>query len=488
MKKIPLSLILIILLGMFLRLVNADKLFYFFMDEALLAFRGWGLFALQKIFIIGGISPLGFHLPPYFYWLAAVFLPVLNYSPVVWGYVSVILGGLTILAIYFWADKIGGKKLGILASLLYATSFTAIGFDRHFWPLVLNPLFTVVTLFLLIKNYRYQWLWLALVLTLAVTADPTNLTLLILVLIILKTRIYFLLSFVFLFLTPLLVFDLRHQGSNIIGIAKLFTQVSSSGNWWQNLGMVLLLPVRVLSRFWYAPQIDLSTFYTYCERFSLERQLGQPLALQIIAFLVLFFYLSNKIKNRSSKENPIVLLIFIYYFGLFVYGLFFHRPLFDHYLAGLLPVFALITAKFFFRFWVVGFFLTVLFVSFNSLQIFKAENPYGLQATQQAVDWSIAQLKGQDFALDSVSSCFRYSGIRYLYEIKGKAPKISFIDPQFFWLYRDMPGTVFPDKMVVFSDLTNPVFQQPVLEKNTFGAWTVYILDNQKKNYNIEGL
>ena len=78
MKVVSVFLIIILSLAFFLRLYRLEEWFYFMKDEALLAFRGWGFFALNRPFIIGGGSPLGFHLPPYFYWFSALFLPILK--------------------------------------------------------------------------------------------------------------------------------------------------------------------------------------------------------------------------------------------------------------------------------------------------------------------------------------------------------------------------------------------------------------------------
>ena len=114
-------------------------------------------------------------------------------------------------------------------------------------------------------------------------------------------------------------------------------------------------------------------------------------------------------------------------------------------------------------------------------------NPYGLKTIKSAVDWSAEQLNDQEFALDVNSNCFRHNGTRYLYEINNTPPAISFIDPQFFWLYRHPPADYFPQKVVLFSD-TKDLPDFPILDQNNFGAWEVYILDNSNKDYKIKGM
>ena len=140
-----------IALGLFLRLFKLTPLFHFTMDEALLAFRGWGLFVLGRPFLIGGISPLQVHLPPYFYYLSALFLPLSRFNPIAWGVVAAAIGLATLLSLFSLAKKLFTQEFALIAVLLYATSFTAVFFDRHFWPLVFNPLLTTLALLLLTK-------------------------------------------------------------------------------------------------------------------------------------------------------------------------------------------------------------------------------------------------------------------------------------------------------------------------------------------------
>lgn len=493
MKKIPLGLVLICIAALFLRLWRAPEFFYFTMDEAVVAFRGWGLFELGRMFIIGGISPLGVHHPPYFYWLSAVFLPLLNYSPLIWSFLAVIPAIGTIILLYYLGKKFGGDKLGAVSAIVYTFSLTAILYDRHYWPLVFNPFFAVSTLWLLISPYKRKWLYLSLLMVLAVTADPSNIVLLLLVLWGLfkqktktASKLIFAACFLFIFLAPLVLFDLRHNGSNISGVQKFIGSVGESQISFQSFQNAFLLPARTLSLFWYTKQTNIAFFHTYCPTYSDVRQSGQSTVLVLLALLLLIIYSIKKLKV-SNGEQPFAFLLLFYWLGLVVYGALAGRPLFDHYLAGFLPIFAFITAKALTRFWVVGFFLTIIFVCINFAQFMNLSNPYGLKTIQNAVTWSAGQLNNQEFALDVKSNCFRYNGTRYLYEIKGSPPAISFIDPEFFWLYKKMPSQEFPRKVVVFSDGEYEP-KQTIEKQKSFGAWDVYILDNLDRSYKIEGM
>ena len=292
MKKVPLGLVFICIAAIFLRLWRVPELFYFTMDEAIVAFRGWGLFELGRAFIIGGPSPLGVHHPPYFYWLSAVFLPLLNYSPLIWSFLAVIPATGTIILLYYLGKKFGGVKLGAVSAIVYAFSLTAILYDRHYWPLVFNPFFAVSTLWLLISRYKYRWLYLSLLMVLAVTADPSNIVLLLLVLFALfkqkakiTNKLVFAVCFLFIFLAPLVLFDLRHSGSNISGVQKFIGRLGESQISFQSLQNSFLLPPRTLSLFWYTNQTNIAFFHTYCPTYSDLRQIGQPVILVLLALL-----------------------------------------------------------------------------------------------------------------------------------------------------------------------------------------------------------
>src|SRR3990170_5726655 len=85
-KSVKLLIFCLVIIGIFLRLFRLNELFHFTMDEALIAFRGLGLFKYNRPFLIGGISPLQVHLPPYFYYWSSLLLWPFKFDPVGWGF------------------------------------------------------------------------------------------------------------------------------------------------------------------------------------------------------------------------------------------------------------------------------------------------------------------------------------------------------------------------------------------------------------------
>src|SRR3989344_5197369 len=64
-------LLFIIAVAVILRLLKLEQLFYFTYDESIPAFVGRRLILWHHFPLIGGVTPFGVHLTPYFYWFLA---------------------------------------------------------------------------------------------------------------------------------------------------------------------------------------------------------------------------------------------------------------------------------------------------------------------------------------------------------------------------------------------------------------------------------
>ncbi len=492
-KNHKLFLTLILGLGLFLRLLRLESLFHFTMDEALIAFRGWGLFELNRPFLIGGISPLQIHLPPYFYYLSAFILKLSSFNPLGWGVSAALIAGLTIISLFYLTKKLTNKTTALIATFLYTFSFTAIFFDRHFWPLSLNPLFTVLSLFLLTKlNKKIFWpyLGLAAILVMALTSDPSNLPLALTIIIFTlinrkKLQPKFLAVqyslATFTFILPLVLFDLRHHWQNLSGVSRLFTTITNRQFHLTNFINSLLLLPRSLARFWYSPQTNLTQLYSYCIPHASARQQALPIILVILASSLLIYFI---LKAKKPIYKAISLLLIFYLLGITLFGSL-GFSIFDHYLAGLLPIFALITAFILTKLKQPTYlFILFLFAFINLWQFSQAHHPYSLSHKQDLITWANQQLQDQAYALDSISKCHKENGLRYLFAISGNPPTISFMDSNFAWLYRQPPAETMPDKILLVTDkpLETPL---PIINQQIFGAMSAYILDNSEHLYEI---
>ncbi len=496
-KNHKLFLVLILGLGLFLRLFRLESLFHFTMDEALIAFRGWGLFELSRPFLIGGISPLQVHLPPYFYYLSSFILKLANYNPLGWGVWASLIGLATIISLYCLTKKLFNQITALVASLLYATSFTAVFFDRHYWPLSLNPLLTVLTFIFLTKLSKksfWPYLGLFLTLSLALTADPSNIPLALTVLAFLvinrkSLSSRFTLSSLSVglitFFTPLILFDLRHHWQNFSGIQKLFQTTQGLQFSLSKLIDALLLLPRSLVRFWHSPQTSLVKFYSYCIPYAQARQHQLALALVVLAIVIITWFLASRFRSHQKFFKAIKFLLIFYFLGITLFGSL-GFSLFDHYLSGLLPIFSLITAMALTHSAIelIGPVILVGLIALNLFQFPNARHPYSLYQKQRLINWVQPQLKDQAFALDSISKCHKENGLRYLFALTDNPPVISFMDPNFSWLYREPPQPTLPDKILLITD-KDLNLSQPIINKQTFGAMTAIILDNTAKTYEI---
>ena len=470
-RKLRLTLVAVVILSLFLRLFNLNSLFHFTMDEELVAFRALGLFSYHRPFLIGGISPLQIHLPPYFYYLASLLLWPFKFNPAGWGVSGALLGGITTVVLFGFARRLTNARTALIAAALYATSQAAVFADRHFWPLSLNPLLTLLSLiFLKSKNY---WALIA-TLVLAITADPSNLPLALVMAGVAIWRNYAkwkqigkpFLTGALVFLTPLILFDLRHQGENVKGIVKLFSRVAGQGLSLNGLADGLLLLPKTLTRFWWTGQTKVVEMLSYCyPNAQFRQQVPLVLLMLSIAILILVW----------RKLPPVLHYLFIAYAaGLGLFG-FLGYPVFDHYLTGWLPLFALITAlaldylpK------TLGAGLAIGLIAVNLFLVFQTTNPYGLSYKQELVVWANRELNGQPFSLESESKCHKENGLRYLFEISGNPPATSFMDGNFAWLYQNPPRVETPQLYLLVTDKDFSVFQ-PIISSRQFGAMKALI-------------
>lgn len=497
--------IIFIFLGLSLRLFNLSSWFYFTHDEETIVWRTMPWLRDSNPFLLGGVTPFHIHLGPWFYYLSALILKLSNLDPLGWGIAASLVSLFTMGLIFYTGKLLFNRRVGLFALALYATSFLMIAFDRHWWPLYFSPLISllvVLSLYQLIHGKSAYIILLALTLAFGFHTDPSNWGLLLLALITwikFKPKIgknYFRSAIFILFISfiPLILFDVLHTGTNLKGVSQYFTETKPHQGWsFDRFLWVLLYVPRSLSRLLYAGSSDLTSSYAYCREFAHGRLHQVSLGLLILTIAVIAIFFAFAWKNRRQPAYWLISSYFLLLLiGLNIYGNFFSSDLFDHYLTTLFPLFFLIIAWFLDRLWsrakpiVILSLITFLFI--NLLSYFRATTQDDYLLKRQAVDWAIKEVGSQSFAIDSLSSCFRYNGTRYLFTLAGKEPVQSFVDENFFWLYRQPPSTSHPELLVAFvhQDVHgDPHLKQQYLDylsrlkaRRSFGPWEVLIVDN----------
>src|SRR3989304_1209405 len=90
----------ILAFSVILRVIRLEDLFYFTYDESVFAFVGRRLILWHHIPLIGGVSPFGIHVAPYFYWFFAFVLWLGNLNPIAWGWAGAIIATVTTIMMY----------------------------------------------------------------------------------------------------------------------------------------------------------------------------------------------------------------------------------------------------------------------------------------------------------------------------------------------------------------------------------------------------
>lgn len=509
-KKIAKDLLLfLILLSAFLvRIWKLTELFHFTYDESVPAFVGKKLIEDGHIPLIGGVTPLGFHLGPYFYYFLSFLLFLGNLNPIIWGWAGALIAMVTTYFMYLVGSTFVNKRIGIVGACFWAFSTLAVIYDRHLWALYWGPLISLITILCLYKIIKGKEIFiypLAVTLVFGIHADPSNLIFLVLTLVVyifyklpVTKNTFIALAIVLLSFLPLVAFDLRHNFANTRPILKFFTsQTNSPGFNSQVFFDNFLLFPRTFSRLIYQfGDTEISKQYSYCQNFISEKYQAIVPLMIFMTLLAITAFIILTLKNKKYKDNwrLIAILIALYLVGIQIYGAVFGADIFEHYLTGLFPAFLL----------VIVFYLTFLpkritiallaiFLITNVLKISNLQNSLGLLYKKQAIEFVTREVGENDFSLDSLSSCWRYSGYRYLFAVFGKSPVKSYVDPSLGYLYSKTsiapshPGTVVVMVIHDFLPETELFYEKYTLYKShevksaSFGNIEVILMDNKNK-------
>ena len=107
-----------------------------------------------------------------------------------------------------------------------------------------------------------------------------------------------------------------------------------------------------------------------------------------------------------------------------------------------------------------------------------------------AIKYTMQESGDRDFSLDSLSTCWKFNGYRYLFAVFGREPVKSYVDPNFAYLYGTTPvAEKHPETVVAFivhdfAPETDDFYARYALLKShevksaIFGNIEVIIMDN----------
>lgn len=227
-------LILILVVGAFLRLYKIEQYMTFLGDEGRDVIIVRNLLVKADPILIGpGTSIGGMYLGPLYYYFMAPFLFFSNFSPVGPAVGVALLGVATIYLVYLSGRDWFGEKAGLIASALFAISPTVIIFSHSSWNPNIMPFFALLSVYSIWKVYKkqnFKWLIVCAV-SFAFVLQSHYLGVLLLPVLFLywirskvswKYTIISVLIFGFL-MSPLLIFDIRHDWMNSKALYKFLT-------------------------------------------------------------------------------------------------------------------------------------------------------------------------------------------------------------------------------------------------------------------------
>jgi 4-amino-4-deoxy-L-arabinose transferase-like glycosyltransferase len=244
-----LVLFIILLVSAFFRLYKIDAYMTFLGDE------GRDVTIVRRIItqlhppLIGAGTSIGnMYLGPLYYYMMVPPLWIANFSPVGPAVQIALLGVVTVFFIWFIGRTWFGKTAGLVSAVLYAISPTVIIFSRSSWNPNIMPFFSLLSIYSIWKVYESReasrevgrWL-ITLGISFAFVLQSHYLGLLLAP----TLFIFWLLSFLkvrktdakkyfvrnsligiglfLVLMSPLLIFDIRHGGTNFNAITAMVT-------------------------------------------------------------------------------------------------------------------------------------------------------------------------------------------------------------------------------------------------------------------------
>lgn len=441
-----LPIVLILLLGAFLRLYRIADYMTFLGDE------GRDVLVVKRILIdhrptlLGPTASVGgFFLGPIYYYFMLPFLWLFRLDPVGPAIMVALFGVATTFLVYKVGKDFFDKKTGLIAASLYSVSPLVIAYSRSSWNPNPLPFFSLLTLFTFYQAVKQKAKWFSFIggILLGMAFQFHYLAVFLAVIVFVYLFLMEVRNFKFLlkhyFLTalglligfsPFLAFELKHGFPNLQTIFRFVLnsdhEVGFVGeNAFSVTGNVLFrLFWRLLTRF---PPLN---------QVNLFQDLTTTIWYWLIIFLIfgslgLFLYqLWRAGKEKSKGDWPKLSLIFLWLFlgvGLFS---FYKKPIYDYYLGFMFPLSFLLMGNFLekiMKSWrpvsIVGFLIFVLLLVNNLEGVpFRFRPNRQLEQTKTISRFVMEKASGKPFNFALITGQNSDHAYRYFLEIWGNPP------------------------------------------------------------------
>jgi 4-amino-4-deoxy-L-arabinose transferase-like glycosyltransferase len=392
--------------GAFMRLYKIDSYMTFLGDEGRDAIIVRNLLVHFDPILIGpGTSVGNMYLGPLYYYFMAPFLFLSNFSPVGPAVGVALLGLATIYLVYITGKDWFGKTAGLIAALFFAISPTVIVYSHSSWNPNIMPFFALLSVYSIwrvYKNKEYKWLVVtaisfAFVLQshyLGILIAPVLFIYWILAHVPKNYSLFSILLFLFL-MSPLLIFDIRHDFLNSKALYKFITVRQET---------VSIRPWTAIPKSYpIFEQINSSLLTAKTE------PLGKIVSIFIILSLVLIPFLNKKI---------IIIWLFSGLIGLSLYK----QNVYDHYFGFMFPIPFLLIGFFWeklynskYKIFGILFFAILIFINLTNNPLRNSPNNQMKRAVNVA-NKIIEESKGQNFNIAVVAEQNYEDGYQYFLE------------------------------------------------------------------------
>lgn len=418
-------LIFIILLALALRIYKIDEYLTFLGDEGRDVRIVRDLITKGNLVFIGPQTSVGnMYLGPLYYYLIAPALFLFGLSPVGPAVANALIGTLTVLLTWFVGRAWFGKVAGLVSAFFFAISPVAIIYSRSSWNPNPAPLFALIcaySIYQVWQNKKNKWIVVTAI-SLAAALQMHYLCLLLIPFLglfwllslkdqtkqerssLLKSSLLGFLLFLGL-MSPLALFDLKHQGMNFKAFKGFFTDRQTTIN---------LNPAKS-DRF-------LPVLETINNDLFLARQdLNSVWPLVVLVCLVIFALIKNKNKPATFLT---IIWVAIAVLGLGVYK----QHVYIHYLGFIYPAVYLLLGlivslgvaqkSILVKVLSSSLFIYLAFLNIKFSPLWQQPNRQ-MQVTQQAVDLIIKESADKPFNFGLIAKQNYDESYRYFFENKN---------------------------------------------------------------------
>lgn len=413
-------LIAVIFVGIFLRFYKLTGFVTFLGDQGRDAIVIKRILTFEHFPAIGAPTSLGqVYLGPFYYYFIASWLLLFNFQPVGLAFGVAFFSSLYLLINYFIVKELFDKKIALISTILLSFSSVLIDFSRYSWNPNLLPLFTLLTVYFVIKSLQTnKWYYFALsgaFISFCIQLHYLALFLIPPIGLLFLSSLYkkpakqFIRRFIYLFIclfsfvifsSPLIIFDLRHNFLNSKLLLALF----------QSSGTSFITKVNsFFDSFYflnlYSFNIDLNKIFVY--------------------FLMLFLFmilLSLIVKKSHLKTFLFIFLLTI--IGMSLYS----GPKHPHYFGILYPLYFIVISNFLSfpkesrweKYLTIIFIVGFIFLNFQKYPYFRNPSNNQIALAKNIAQKIFDNVNKEKFTVTALPEKYSDSTYRYFLELWNK--------------------------------------------------------------------